>query len=105
MSSRIPGFYRLSVAERRRRLAEARGLDLSSLDALDTGGIDQAIADTMVENAIGRFALPLGVALNFRIDDTDYLVPMAIEEPSVVAAASNAARMARAGGGFTTTVS
>jgi hydroxymethylglutaryl-CoA reductase len=105
MSSRIPGFYRLSVAERRRRLAEARGLDLASLEALDTGGIDQATADTMVENAIGRFALPLGVALNFRIDDTDYLVPMAIEEPSVVAAASNAARMARAGGGFRTTVS
>jgi len=105
MSSRIPGFYKLSVAERRRRLAEARGLDPSDLAALDTGGIDQATADTMVENAIGRFALPLGVALNFRIDDTDYLVPMAIEEPSVVAAASNAARMARAGGGFRTTVS
>ncbi len=105
MSSRIPGFYKLSVAERRRRLAEARGLGIDALAPLDSGGIDLATADSMVENAIGRFALPLGVALNFRIDDTDYLVPMAIEEPSVVAAASNAARMARAGGGFTTSVS
>ena len=59
----------------------------------------------MIENVVGTYALPLGVALNFRIDGTDYLVPMAIEEPSVVAAASNAARMARAGGGFTTSVS
>lgn len=105
MSSRIPGFYKLSVAERRRRLAEARDLGVDALASLDSGGIDLATADTMVENAIGRFALPLGVALNFRIDETDYLVPMAIEEPSVVAAASNAARMARAGGGFTTSVS
>ncbi|HEU5056757.1 MAG TPA: 3-hydroxy-3-methylglutaryl-CoA reductase, partial [Kofleriaceae bacterium] len=93
MSSRIPGFYKLSLAERRRRLAEARGLGLDAFAPLDSGGIDLATADTMVENAIGRFALPLGVALNFRIDGTDYLVPMAIEEPSVVAAASNAARM------------
>ncbi|HLU65325.1 MAG TPA: hydroxymethylglutaryl-CoA reductase, degradative [Kofleriaceae bacterium] len=104
-SSRIPGFYRLSVAERRRRLAELCRLDPSDLAPLDSGGIDQATADGMIENAIGRFALPLGVALNMRVDDTDYLVPMAIEEPSVVAAASNAARMVRCGGGFYAEVS
>jgi hydroxymethylglutaryl-CoA reductase len=104
-SSRIPGFYRLSVAERRRRVAEACGVTVEDLAPLDSGGIDLATADSMIENAIGQFSLPLGIALNFRIDDTDYLVPMAIEEPSVVAAASNAARMVRAGGGFRAEVS
>src|SRR5919198_2207680 len=91
MSSRIPGFYRLGVSERRRRLAEVAGIDREALAALDDGGLDEAAADGMIENVVGRYALPLGIALNFRVDDIDYLVPMVIEEPSVVAAASNAA--------------
>jgi len=105
MSSRIPGFYRLGVSERRRRLADAAGLGPAELAILDSGGLDETSADGMIENVVGRYALPLGVALNFRIDEIDYLVPMVIEEPSVVAAASNAAKMVRAGGGFRAEVS
>jgi len=67
---------------------------------LDGGGIDPAVADRVVENAVGVYALPLGVGLNFVINGRDVLVPMAVEEPSVIAAASNAARMVREGGGF-----
>ena len=67
---------------------------------LDGGGIDTAVADRVVENVVGVYALPLGVGLNFLINGRDYLVPMAVEEPSVIAAASNAARMVREGGGF-----
>jgi hydroxymethylglutaryl-CoA reductase len=104
-SSRIPGFYKLEVARRRRQIAELRGLTEDELALLDDGGLDVNTADGMVENVIGTYALPLGVALNFRVDDVDYLVPMATEEPSVIAAASNAAKMVRAGGGFRTEVS
>lgn len=98
--SRLPGFYRLSIEARRRRLAEARGLDDAAMAILDSGGIDLGIADGMIENVIGTFALPFGVGLNFVVNDIDYIVPMVVEEPSVVAAASNAAKMVRAGGGF-----
>jgi hydroxymethylglutaryl-CoA reductase len=105
MSSRIPGFYRLRLAERRRRLAQAAGIGADAMAALESGGLDEAAADGMIENVVGRYALPLGIALNFRVDDIDYLVPMVIEEPSVVAAASNAAKMVRAGGGFRAEVS
>ena len=59
-----------------------------------------AVADGMIENVIGRFELPLGVATNFQINGQDYLIPMAVEEPSVVAAASFMAKLARANGGF-----
>ena len=59
-------------------------------------------ADMMIENVVGRFAMPLGIGANFRIDGRDYLIPMAVEEPSVVAAVSAAALLARAGGGFST---
>ncbi|RMH45354.1 MAG: hydroxymethylglutaryl-CoA reductase, degradative [Deltaproteobacteria bacterium] len=104
-SSRIPGFYRLDVRARRERLAARGGLDATALAALDTGGLDVEAADGMIENVVGTYALPLAVAPNFLVDGTDYVVPMAIEEPSVVAAAANAARMVRAGGGFVTRVS
>ncbi len=104
-SSRIPGFYKLGIEERRAALAARQGVDASELASLDRGGLDREAADGMIENVIGTYALPLGVALNFLIDDVDYVVPMVIEEPSVVAAASNAARMVRAGGGFHTVVS
>src|SRR5215831_4874034 len=98
--SRIPGFYRLSVAERRRALGSRSALDEQDLETLDSGGIDTETADHVVENAVGVYALPLGVGLNFRINGRDVLVPMAVEEPSVIAAASNAARIVREGGGF-----
>lgn len=99
MTSRLPGFHGKSVDERRQHLADA-GVDLADLD----GGISLADAAGMIENVVGRYALPLAVATNFTIDGVDALVPMAVEEPSIVAAASNAARMVRAGGGFTTVV-
>ncbi len=98
--SRIPGFYRLSIPERRELLRARTGLGSSELQPLDTGGLDLDTADHMIENVVGTYALPLGVALNFRVNDRDLVVPMVVEEPSVVAAASNAARMVRAGGGF-----
>jgi hydroxymethylglutaryl-CoA reductase len=98
--SRVPGFYRLSVDERRRELMQQAALSEADVPVLDGGGLDPAIADRMVENVIGIYSLPLGVALNFRVNDKDYLVPMVVEEPSVIAAASNAARLVRAGGGF-----
>src|SRR5690606_10456280 len=66
-------------------------------------GLDAAQADHMIENVVGTFSLPLGIATNFQINGRDYLIPMVIEEPSVLAAVSNAARLFRAGGGFTTT--
>jgi hydroxymethylglutaryl-CoA reductase len=98
--SRIPGFYRLPLASRREELLARAGLSSEDLRVLDAGGLDAAAADRLVENAVGIYALPLGLGLNFRINGADYLVPMAVEEPSVIAAASNAARMVRQGGGF-----
>ncbi len=102
-SSRLPGLYTLTVGERRRQVAEAAGLDDQALAALD-GGLSEDDAAGMIENVLGRYALPFAVATNFTVDGIDALVPMVIEEPSVVAAASNAARMVRAAGGFTATV-
>jgi hydroxymethylglutaryl-CoA reductase len=102
-SSRLPGLYTLTVAERRRRVAEASGIELAELEGLD-GGLSEDDAANMIENVIGRHALPFGVATNFTVDGIDTLVPMVVEEPSVVAAASNAARMVRASGGFTAQV-
>ncbi len=98
--SRIPGFYRLSLAARREELRTRAALTAQDMGTLDDGGLDGTAADRMVENAVGVYALPLGIGLNFRINGTDTLVPMAVEEPSVIAAASNAARMVLAGGGF-----
>ena len=98
--SRIPGFYRLTVEARRREIGERVGLSIEDLTTLDQGGLDTRTADQVVENVVGVYTLPLGVGLNFRVNGRDYLVPMAVEEPSVIAAASNAARMVRDGGGF-----
>src|SRR3954462_13633200 len=99
-SSRIPGFYKLSVAQRRLELRARADLSEDDLATLDRGGLDTPTADGVVENVVGVYALPLGVGLNFRVNGNDFLVPMAMEEPSVIAAASNAARMVREGGGF-----
>ncbi|MEZ4293780.1 MAG: hydroxymethylglutaryl-CoA reductase, degradative [Polyangiaceae bacterium] len=97
-------FRDLDIGERRAHIAETCNLDLAELQhALDTGGIDPETADRMVENALGLLGLPFGVALNFRINGRDHLVPMAIEEPSVIAAASHAAKRIREGGGFIAT--
>jgi hydroxymethylglutaryl-CoA reductase len=100
-SSRIPAFYRLTVDERRQKLAEALGLspdDRAVLEAADALPLD--VADIMVENAVGTFALPFGVGLNFQVNGRDIVIPMVVEEPSVIAAASNAALVARVDGGF-----
>ncbi|MBI3159998.1 MAG: hydroxymethylglutaryl-CoA reductase, degradative [Chloroflexi bacterium] len=101
-SSRIPGFYNLSVAARRERLAAETRLSVEELAAFDAQGLSIEQADHMIENVIGVHGLPLGVALNFLVNGRDVLVPMAVEEPSVVAGASFMAKLARAGGGFRT---
>jgi hydroxymethylglutaryl-CoA reductase len=94
-------FYNLSLEERRQYLAEQAGLSVEDLAALSgEAGLKAELADHMVENAVGVFSLPLGVAQNFLINGRDVLVPMAIEEPSVVAAASFMAKLVRYGGGF-----
>jgi len=100
-SSRLPGFYNLSLQERRKLLSDVSGLSGELLDALggeNVFGIEQA--DHMVENAVGVFSLPLGIAANFVINGREILVPMVIEEPSVVAGASFMAKLIREGGGF-----
>jgi hydroxymethylglutaryl-CoA reductase len=99
-SSEISKFYKKTLSERQSTIHEWTQND-STFSILETGlQIEQA--SNMIENAIGIYGLPLGIATNFLINGKDYLIPMAIEEPSVVAAASNAAKLAREGGGFTT---
>jgi hydroxymethylglutaryl-CoA reductase len=100
-TSRLPGFYKVTVQERRALVGDATGADPRDIErALDAGGLDAETADKFVENVLGTYGLPYGVALNVRVNGHDHVVPMVIEEPSVVAAASNAAKMVRAGGGF-----
>ena len=99
-TSRIPGFYKLTPEERLRIVAEFAGLTEEEVDLLRRfGALDESTASRMIENVIGAFQLPIGIAVNFLINGRDYMIPMVIEEPSVVAAASNAARMTREGGG------
>jgi len=99
-TSRIPGFYKLTVEERLKIVAEFAGLSEEEVELLRRyAALDRDTANRMIENVIGTFQLPLGIAVNFLINGRDYMVPMVIEEPSVVAAASNAARMTREGGG------
>ncbi len=98
-TSRLPGFYKMKMAERLRRLAAAlEDPDLEGLGESDT--LPLANADAMIENAVGVLGLPVGIGLNFQINGEDVLVPMAVEEPSVIAAVSLAAKIAREGGGF-----
>jgi hydroxymethylglutaryl-CoA reductase len=100
-SSLAPGFYKLSPEDRLRFVKDFAGLtDEEEVLLQDTGSLPLDLAERMIENVVGVFPLPLGIAVNFLINDRDYLIPMAIEEPSVVAAAGNAAKMARKGGGF-----
>jgi len=103
INSRLPGFYKLSPAERFRTVVDASGLGASELAAIVPSDPHLlAIADRMIENVIGTLSIPLGIAANFTINGRDYLIPMATEEPSVVAAASNMASVARIRGGFHT---
>jgi len=100
--SSIPRFFEKDRKERLDIVKKFSGLSNEEIEILEksTGGITFNEADKMVENVIGTFALPLGIATNFQVNGRDYLVPMVIEEPSVVAAASKGAKMTRAHGGF-----
>ena len=101
MERKTPKFYELPLSSRLESLAREAGQPLDDLLPLDgTHGLTPDTADHMIENAVGVFGLPLGIARNFLINGRDVLVPMAIEEPSVVAGASFMAKLARAGGGF-----
>ena len=95
--SSIPKFFEKDIKEKLNIVADFANLSEEDVNILQeaTGGLDFANANKMIENAIGTFALPLGIATNFRINEKDYLIPMVIEEPSVVAAASKAAKIAR----------
>jgi len=99
-TSRLPGFYELSVEERARQVSELAGLDAEERAVLGGEGLTPDRADQMIENVVGTHALPLGIAANFVVNGREYLVPMAIEEPSVVAAASYMAKIIREAGGF-----
>lgn len=100
-TSRLPGFYNLPLAERRGKVKEVSRLTVQDLaDLTGSNGLTSELADHMIENVIGVYSLPLGIALNFIVNGREMLIPMAIEEPSVVAGASFMARLARAGGGF-----
>ncbi len=98
--SRIKGFSHLGQRERLATLAAGAGMPGWELGSLLGPPLSFDVADHMIENAIGVFGLPFGVGLNFQVNGRDRIVPMAVEEPSVIAAASSAARLARAAGGF-----
>jgi len=100
--SSISKFFEKTLKERLGLIADFSGLSKDELKIIEdaTGGISFDKADGMIENAISTFSLPLGIATNFQINDKDYLIPMVIEEPSVIAASSKAAKIARVQGGF-----
>jgi hydroxymethylglutaryl-CoA reductase len=99
-NSSIPKFHQKSREDRIKKVASFSGLSKEDIAILKNGGISFKEANNMIENAIGTISLPLGIATNFRINGKDYLIPMAIEEPSVIAAASKAAKIAKKQGGF-----
>ncbi len=102
-SSAISGFYKLTPKERLAKVKEFADLTDEETAALsNTGALPMEVANRMIENVVGGFTLPLGIGVNFQVNGKDYLIPMAIEEPSVVAAASYAAKMVRDSGGFHT---
>ena len=102
-SSRISGFYNLTIEERLTKIVEMSHLTSEDLLPYNNGGLIPGSADHMIENVIGLQSLPLGIGLNFQVNGKDVLVPFAIEEPSVVAGASFMAKLVRAGGGFQAT--
>jgi hydroxymethylglutaryl-CoA reductase len=102
-TSELSGFYKLTPKERVQIVKEFASLTDEEIQILQsTGSLEMELADRMIENVVGAIPIPLGIAVNFLINGRDYLIPMAIEEPSVVAAASYAAKMARSKGGFFT---
>ena len=101
-SSQISGFYKKSLDERTRFVADWADLTPDDLATLQGDGLPPTTANDMIENCIGTYRLPLGVAVIFQINTRDYLIPMAVEEPSVLAAVSFAAKLIRTGGGFDT---
>ncbi len=99
--NRLTKLYKLTLPERRRQVAAYAALDEADLATLDAGlSVEQA--EVMIENVVGRYSLPLGIATNFLINGREVAVPLVVEEPSIVAALSYAAKLARAGGGFET---
>jgi hydroxymethylglutaryl-CoA reductase len=102
-SSVISGFYKLPPKDRLALIADFASLTAEEVQLLGQScSLPIDVADHMVENVIGIFPEPMGVAVNFQVNGKDYIIPMATEEPSVIAAASNAAKMVREGGGFKT---
>ncbi len=102
LKSLVPKFYEMNLEQRLKFLRKFAGLNSDDVRMLKNfGGLSFSTANSMVENAIGTMEYPLGVATNFLINGKDYLIPMVIEEPSVIAAASKAAKIAREKGGFT----
>ncbi|OUJ19428.1 Hydroxymethylglutaryl-CoA reductase HMG1 [Methanonatronarchaeum thermophilum] len=103
MDSRLPGFYKLPLKERLEKITELCDLTEEQKKTLgNTGALEEEIADRLIENVVGTLETPLGIATNFKINDKDYLIPMATEETSVIAAASNGAKISRKGGGIKT---
>ena len=102
-SSRLPGFYELPINERQSVIGNFAELSPTQVKSLGNFGVlSRELSDIFIENAVGTFSLPLGVATNFLVNGKDILIPMAVEETSVLAAASHGAKLARSGGGFTT---
>lgn len=101
LNSEISGFYKLSVQERLEMIRSLLNLTNEEIQVLsESGSLSSSLADKLIENVVSTLELPVGIAPNFRINGKDYLIPMAIEEASVVAACSNAARISRTSGGF-----
>src|SRR5258706_787590 len=102
-NSIISGFYNMTLAERHAKLADAANQTHESLLPFTTSGLAPEAADHMIENVIGLYSLPIGIALNFQVNGKDVLVPMTLEEPSVVAGASVFGKNAPLPGGFPAT--
>jgi hydroxymethylglutaryl-CoA reductase len=103
-NNRLSKLYKLTLPERQQLLADYANLTMEEVAMLD-GGLTAEQAEVMIENVVGRYTLPLGLATNFLINGQEVLIPLVVEEPSIVAAVSYAAKLARAGGGFQTSSS
>ena len=105
MEDLFKGFSKLNRDERFQRLLEMNALAKADIEYLKKGGVkDLSLADNFIENSIGYFQLPLGVATNFKIDGVDRVIPMAVEETSIIASASKTARWVRQNGSLTTSI-